>query len=489
MNLQLFNEANTANRSLEETLFKMLQEIEHTNLIEVLTDRLGDPLVKYRTNDGTSIDPIKVPSTLYHVAIMTHLREYTMRFNWGFAQENGTIYVFTGKYWELLPTDLLRKFLSGVSIKMGCLSNAEAMTHNYLDGLGKQFIQSVDIFKRKHHDHGTILVNLNNGTLEITSHGSHMREHRREDYLTYCLNFGYDETAQCPQYKTYLDRVLPDTSLQHILQEFHGYVFTRGLKLEKALILLGEGANGKSVQYEITRALFGDVNISTKSLGDLMDRDSGNDNRAKLKDKLINYGSEIRADALDTDIFKRLVSGEPVMAREKYKSSFDLENVCKFVFNANRLPQAVEHSHAYFRRFLIIPYSTIIPEDERDPELHTKIISTELSGILNWVIEGLHRLLANKRFSDSTASNSALDQYKNETNTILLFIDETGIEKDDSARMPSKQLYDLYTQWCSGSGMKKVNSIIFGKELISMGFEPYRTNAERGYKAKRSVAV
>jgi putative DNA primase/helicase len=61
------------------------------------------------------------------------------------------------------------------------------------------------------------------------------------------LPFEFDETATCPMFQKYLDEVLPEKELQHIVAEFFGYVFTKGLKMEKALLLYGSGANGKSL--------------------------------------------------------------------------------------------------------------------------------------------------------------------------------------------------------------------------------------------------
>lgn len=48
---------------------------------------------------------------------------------------------------------------------------------------------------------------------------------------------------------------------------------------------------------------------------------------------------------------------------------------------------------------MILPFNVTIPEAERDPELAAKIINTELSGIFNWILKGLNRILKNKRFT------------------------------------------------------------------------------------------
>jgi putative DNA primase/helicase len=480
-----FDKSQSISLSLREKLYLIVQQIpSDIDLISTMQNTLRDNLVKYRSADG-SLNIKKIPLKLFHVAILEELKAQSNASGWGFAQEHGQMYIYTGRQWEKVAADHMLKFLSAVSMKMNYVSIVEAMTHSFTDALLKQCTVSANIFERKSVDDGVMLINLQNGTLEINANGCNFREHRRDDYLTYCLGFDYDPSAKSPIFNQYLNRVLPDTGLQHILQEFHGYVFTRGLKLEKALILLGEGANGKSVQFEVSRAIFGEVNLSSKSLGDLVDRDSGNDNRAKLKDKLVNYGSEIRGDALDVDIFKRLVSGEPVAAREKYKTGFDLQNECKFIFNANRLPQTVERTNAFFRRFLIVPYNFTIPEEERDPELHTKIISTELSGILNWVIIGLERLLQNRKFTESQISNDALEQYKNETNIVKLFLDDEGYTPDDTSFMSTKILYSRYSEWCHLNGFKRATSVVFGKDIAALGFESYRTSRERGYRAKQ----
>ena len=73
----------------------------------------------------------------------------------------------------------------------------------------------------------------------------------------------------------------------------------------------------------------------------------------------------------------------------------------KLMFNCNELPKEVENTNAFFRRFLIIPFDSVIPESEQDPELAAKIIRDELSGVFNWMLEGLGRLLQQRTFTRS----------------------------------------------------------------------------------------
>ena len=155
-----------------------------------------------------------------------------------------------------------------------------------------------------------------------------------------------------------------------------------------------------------------------------------NDNgyfRAKLANKLVNYGSEING-KLESAIFKQLVSGEPVEARLPYGEPFTLKQYAKLIFNCNELPKDVEHTNAYFRRFLIIPFDVTIPEHEQDKNLHTKIIEKELSGVFNWVLEGLNRLLEQKKFSDCEAAQQAVEEYKIECDSVQMFLKKMTIK-------------------------------------------------------------
>lgn len=115
----------------------------------------------------------------------------------------------------------------------------------------------------------TVLINLKNGTFEISGASQELREPTPSDFLKYQLPFDFDAGAIAPKFQLFLDRVLPEPELQAILAEFIGYVFVHGLKLEKVLVLYGTGANGKSVFFEIICALLGMENVSTFKLSSL----------------------------------------------------------------------------------------------------------------------------------------------------------------------------------------------------------------------------
>jgi putative DNA primase/helicase len=299
-----------------------------------------------------------------------------------------------------------------------------------------------------------------------------MREFRREDGLTYQLPFEYQEGANCEFFQEYLDRVLPDKDLQDILAEFIGYIFTKDLKLEKCLLLYGNGANGKSVFFEIINALLGSENVSNFSLGHLAEEH----NRALIATKLLNYGSEIKG-GINSDIFKQLASGEPVQCRMKYGNSFMIRDYARLCFNCNELPREVEHTEAFFRRFLIIPFEVTIPEEERDPELAVDIITYELQGVFNWVLEGLKRLLFNRNFTYSEKVQQTVTTYKQQSDSVHLFLEEENFHPSAANYLQASFVYPLYRAFCQNDGYRPLGKTRFNKRLRERGFNIDRRNS------------
>ena len=89
-----------------------------------------------------------------------------------------------------------------------------------------------------------------------------------------------------------------------------------------------------------------------------------------------------------------------------------LTDYAKMLFCLNELPRTNDKSNGYFRRFLIVPFKVQIPKSEVDPKLAEKIISTELPGIMNWVLEGRKRLIAQSGFTESSLCQKQLEEYR-----------------------------------------------------------------------------
>jgi putative DNA primase/helicase len=473
-------------------LLNQVQPIDYQLLVfpEVaeLRNRLIDSTAEENTQICKELTKRKVARGETLVLTIENIRNMAEKNDWGLCKNLNFIYVYNGAYWSIIEPEALQKFLGESAEKMG-VKNFTAKHYLFRDQLSKQFL-ATEYLPKPEHKTEAVFINLKNGTFEITTSGTKLRNFKKEDFLTYQLPFDYKADAQAPIFKAYLDRVLPDKERQYVLAEYLGSVFikngSKSIKEEKALILYGSGANGKSVFFEIVNALLGDVNISSYSLQNLTD--GSGYYRAMIANKLVNYASEING-KLETSTFKQMVSGEPIEARLPYGNPMQIRQYAKLIFNANELPRDVEQTPAYFRRFLIIPFDVTIPENEQDKELHIKIIEAELSGIFNWVLTGLKRLLEQKRFSRCEAATQAVDQYKKEADSVNLFIDDENYQKSTVDFMYIKELFVEYRYYCMQSNFREVSKINFSKRLKNLDIKLDRKNSGNvAYLTKTPVA-
>lgn len=404
-----------------------------------------------------------------HLLILTieNVQKVASSNSWGLCKNHDMIYLYNGSFWSEIDKESFQKFLGEAAEKMG-VAKFTSKFYKFRENLFKQFL-ATSYLPTPEVDSNTVLINLQNGTFEVRGEERVLRPFNSSDFLTYQLPFEFDPEAKAPLFQKYLNRVLPDQDKQKVLAEFLGFVFIKNgspiLKEEKALILYGTGANGKSVFFEVVSALLGQENTCNYTLQSLTNETGYH--RAKLANKLVNYASEING-KLESAMFKQLVSGEPVEARLPYGQPFTLQHYAKLIFNSNELPKDVEHTNAYFRRFLIIPFDVTIPKEEQDKQLHSKIIESELSGVFNWVLDGLKRLLEQRRFTDCEAVQKAVERYRSESDSVKMFLEESSYETSPNKYTLIKDLYKNYREYCVEDGFRPVSKTNFKKRLESI---------------------
>ena len=445
-----------------------LKSIPHNKILQHLLEQVVSIDFEALANPGNS-EKFKLITKHYLIISIENILKLAEKKNWGLCKNHDFIYLYNGTFWNEIEKETFQKFLGEAAELMG-VAIFSARHYQFREQLFKQFLSTAYLPTPENYK-DLVLINLLNGTYEISPQQRKLRPFCTTDFITYQLPFEYNPKAKAPIFEAYLNRVLPDKERQMVLAEYMGYVFIKHgsntLKEEKALILYGTGANGKSVFFEIVNAMLGAENVSSYSLQSLTN--SNGYFRAKLATILVNYASEINGN-LEASIFKQLVSGEPVEARLPYGEPFILKQYAKLIFNCNELPKDVEHTNAYFRRFLIIPFDVTIPEHEQDKNLHTKIIENELSGVFNWVLEGLNRLLTQRRFSYCQAAQKALEQFKIESNSVQMFMNEHEFKSSSTNHRLIKELYLDYKAFCIDDGMSPFKKTNFIKQLKALGY-------------------
>jgi putative DNA primase/helicase len=239
--------------------------------------------------------------------------------------------------------------------------------------------------------------------------------------------------------------------------------------------LFGESDNGKSVFYEVLRCAIGADNISNYSLESLTD-DKGY-HRAKIKDKIVNYGTDIKLTRIDAGMFKTLASGEPIEARLPYGDPFMMTDYAKLIFNVNKLDNAnIEHTHGFYRRLLIIPFNKTIPDEKQDKDLHKKIL-VDRAGVLNWIIKGAEQVIKNRTIEVSDECEKTKSQFIKESDSVAMFEAQMTETLRGSIYFSTvSDSYNEYKAFCNDAGHKHpLGRNGFSKRMESLGFEKRKT--------------
>jgi putative DNA primase/helicase len=418
----------------------------------------------------------KITQDIYVVIVVDEFVKLFIKINHKIIIKQDQIYIYNGAFWEPVGEKTIKKTLFGVAMLQG-VPIYKAKHHSFSQQLYKQVLITIITFDFNKVEPNRI--NLQNCTIEFSGTTASVVEFDQKHFLRYQLSFCFDPQAKAPMFQSYLDKVLPDNTVQKVLAEFIGSVFIKkdsGIKLEKALVLFGGGSNGKSVFFEIIQALLGSNNISNFSLGSLTDKTGYS--RAQIEDKLLNFASEIDK-TMNAALFKQLASNEPVEARHIYGRPHQIKNYAKLAFNTNVLPVVNDNTKAFFRRFIIVPFNVKISEEDQDKELHSKIIENELAGVFNWVIEGLKRVVENKGFTQSDIIDKQVRIYQTESDTVRLFILDKKHTKSIKFMFKLKILFEEYKYFCIENGYKSLNNLDFSKALKIIGFQIKRKNYGR----------
>lgn len=415
----------------------------------------------------------KVKHNDYYIGSIDHLLRTARLHLWDIGMKNGAPYFYNGRFWQRIDEDMFRHFLQAVGVRQG-IPRRVIKDHLFVKKLVEQFASEARFPVPSAND--APKINLRNGTLHITSDRAELRPFDKADGLTYQLGYDFDELATAPLFQEFLNRVLPDAAVRKLIAQYIAYVFLRNMNLEKVLFLHGSGANGKSVLLNIIRELIGAGQCCEFSLEGITEKEC---QRAELGHYLLNVSSELST-RLKTEIFKKIASREPLQARYLYKQPFTIREYATSIFSMNEMPRDVEQTDAFYRRFLIIPFTVQIPENEQDPDLAKKIINSEMSGVLNWVIRGMKTLVAEGGFDIPDCVLGAVAQFRQESDSILTYLNESEHRVGDGCHILLDDMYDSYKKHCTADGGKPVSKRTFAKRLRALGYtvEKYGRNKQ-----------
>lgn len=299
-------------------------------------------------------------------------------------------------------------------------------------------------------------VNCLNGEIELHSGRWQLRPHCRENYRTTQIPVAYDPRADAPMFRAFLAQVFRDDpdrdDKARAVLELIGYTLMSHARHEKFIMLIGPGANGKSVLLAILEGLAGVENVAGVQPANFDNRFQ----RAHLHQKLANIVTELKQGEVIADAeLKAITSGEPSTVEHKFKDPFVMRPFATCWFGTNHMPHTRDFSEALFRRATILQFNRTFAKSEQDPQLKDKLQS-ELPGILNMSLTAYARALVDG-FTEPHSSEDAKKEWRLEADQVALFVDDT-CQRDPQSRVPSSEVFSHYKLWADQNGIGKTMS-------------------------------
>jgi putative DNA primase/helicase len=317
-------------------------------------------------------------------------------------------------------------------------------------------------------------VNCLNGELELSGGQWRWHQHRRELYRTTQLPIAYQPITLAPLWDRFLYDIFRDdpdreAKAQSLLEHI-GYTLMPHAAHERFVMLIGGGANGKSVLLQVLSALCGATNVAGVQPSEFTNRFQ----RAHLHMKLANIVTELKQGAVIADAeLKAITSGEVTTVEHKHGAPFEMRAFSTCWFGTNHMPHTRDFSDALFRRATIFQFNRTFAPHEQDPYIKTRLLS-ELPAILTRALIAYQHAVTHG-FTVAPSSEAAKLQWRREADQVMQFVEER-CAIDPAGRVAVSELYRVFRQWAGDSGVRQiVGKQGLGDRLERLGFGRVRS--------------
>ncbi|MCW4003708.1 MAG: phage/plasmid primase, P4 family, partial [Candidatus Bathyarchaeota archaeon] len=306
-------------------------------------------------------------------------------------------------------------------------------------------------------------IAVENGLLDVET--GKLSPFTLEEMAFHSIPVAFNKDADCPNFKEWLKQVLkPEDILT--LQEWSGFLLLPDYREHKIMWLHGSGRNGKGTWTRTMESILGADNCASVPL----EQFDGYHRFAmeRLIGKLFNTCNEPTVNnkkVLRTELLKAATGQDTIEAEIKCKQkTIKFRNTAKITVIANRFPKVEDNTTAFKNRrlFVTFPYEFIGKNKISNIEQVWLNDATERSGILNWMLEGLHRLLSQGYFTEGKTQQETEILFQRASDTIGAFISEMVIFNKNSYKGRA-EVHAAYKEYCDFYGLENENE----KALVS----------------------
>jgi putative DNA primase/helicase len=356
-----------------------------------------------------------------------------------------------------------------------------AHAHNVLDLI--RFTPSVSVIADRPLAE---FINVPNGMIHWRS--GQLLGHDPTYLSTTQLPVEYDPGADCPVFRKFIAEVLPRDLYEPtadspgFIWELIGYAMYSGNPMHVAILLFGQGRNGKGTLIRVLKALLGEHNCSSVALHELIENKF---RAATLFRKLANLAGDLDAKWLEsTALFKKITGNDSIQAEHKYAKPFDFTPWAVPFYSTNKAFGSADSSTGWMKRWIVVPFPTDFSGHE-DRDLDAKLqTDNELRGIMRRGVEALPDLMTRGGFAEPQTLAEAKDDFVTASDSVRAFIDECfDLCGDPAIFLPRTKIWETYYWQMSGENPK---AKLGQRELYNRvgqisGITPHKRDGVRGF--------
>lgn len=294
-------------------------------------------------------------------------------------------------------------------------------------------------------DNDDYLLNTASGVLDLKT--GKILDWQRDFYMSKFIDIKLENKVP-EKYWKFLDDIYEgNTELMEYVNRLFSYCLTGDISEQEVYFFVGDGANGKSVLFELMNRIFEDYS-RTASADLLIDKTMQTNCKSELallKGVRLVFASELDTNQkLKMSMVKNMTGGNEIVACQKYKNEITYIPKFKVVVATNHMPHINEDDNGSWRRVKKIDHHRIFAKHEQDKHLIDKLYE-ERGAILNLLFSLCPNVLK-EGLKTPDCVELAVNTFRKSEDILSKWLDE-NTEASVSGEF-SSVLFENFRQYC-----------------------------------------
>ena len=236
------------------------------------------------------------------------------------------------------------------------------------------------------------------------------------------------------------------------------------MPFQNFFVLVGKGANGKTVFLNIIKKMVGEENISSLTLQTISE---GGFELGYLYQKNANMTGDLPKKAFqDVGHIKELTGGDTITAKQKFKEPFKFKNYAKLIAACNEVPETPDLTDGFSRRAIIINFPQSF-EGRANPNLLEELCTEEnLWNFFKTCVNAFKLAKEANSWIVKETIEQRRDKYIVYSNSAVAFCG-LALEYDPESNLASEVIYEQYSAYCKKKQVVPKDEIRFFKSLYN----------------------